>query len=90
MIRKSWPALALLQDGIWIIQNFNSKEIFHHFYDKVTDVRSSLHPKRKALAEEDLEPNLGQHWDSSRITFGSSRISMEKKSFIISMIKLLM
>ena len=62
MIRKSWPALALLQDGIWIIQNFNGKEIFHHFYDKVTDVRSSLHPKRKALAEEDLEPNLGQHW----------------------------
>ena len=63
MIRKSWPALALLQDGIWIIQNFNGKEIFHHFYDKKTDVRSSLHPKRTALAEEDLEPNLGQHWD---------------------------
>ena len=82
MIRKSWPALALLQDSIWIIQNFNGKEIFHHFYDKVTDVRSSLHPKRKALAEEDLEPNLGQHWDSSRITLGSYSTSKAKNYLI--------
>ena len=61
---------------------FQQQKMFHHFYDKVTDVRSSLHPKRKAHAEEDLEPNHGQHWDSSRITLGSYSTSKAKNYLI--------
>ena len=52
------------------------------FYDKVTDVRSSMQPKCKAITEEDLEPNLGQHWDSSRITLGSYSTSKAKNYLI--------